>query len=294
MTEPTVSFAEFISGGLVVDETEMTLDLPGRNRTLLVGRSRVDLEEGEGREAMVVVVYDITRLKEFERQSARRERLSELGNLAAGVAHEIRNPLNTISIAAQRLAAEFSPAERTDDYRAFTQTIRDETSRLNTIITRFLALAREDHRKTTTVDLAEVTTSVGELLRPEAEKLGIDLTLEIDRGLTVRGDPDLLRQVLLNLYNNAKEALGASPGSIRIVATRESKQVVLLVTDNGPGIAPDLREKVLAPYFTTKEAGTGLGLPTVHKIISDLGGELSIESSDTGGAAIRILLPFQP
>ena len=288
---PEVSFGSFISDGLVVDETEINQQASGGSKTLLVGRSRVDLEEGGGQEAMVVVVYDITHMKEIERRAVRRERLSELGNLAAGVAHEIRNPLNTISIAAQRLAAEFTPSEKEEDYKSFTQTIRDETRRLNDIITRFLALAREDRRKAGTVDLAEVIRSSTELIRPEAEKLGIELRVAIEGQLPVAGDPDVLRQVLLNLFNNAKEALNGTPGLVQIDASRNGDQVHLEVSDNGPGIPPDLREKVLAPYFTTKEAGTGLGLPTVHKIVSDLGGQLFVEATPEGGARLRIFLP---
>lgn len=294
VADPAVAFDAFMESGLEAAETEITVAANGDQQVLLVGRSRVELEDRAGRRAMVVVVYDVTRLKDFERQSMRRERLSELGNLAAGVAHEIRNPLNTISIAAQRLAAEFTPAERETDYRAFTQTIREETRRLNGIITRFLALARDDRRATASVDLTSAIHAAADLVRPEADGLGITIEVAVDRDMVVPGDADLIKQILLNLYNNAKEALNGAPGEVRISARRDGDHAVLVVADSGPGIPVPLREKVLAPYFTTKEAGTGLGLPTVHKIISDLGGDLAIEQSDRGGAAIRIRLPLQP
>jgi len=119
---------------------------------------------------------------EYERQAQRRERLSEMGNLAAGVAHEIRNPLNTISIAAQRLAREFKPTANQDQYTAFTGQIRTETGRLNDIITRFLALARDDRRVRAVVEFDNLLYEIGSLLKIEGDGLGIVVTVSSQPG----------------------------------------------------------------------------------------------------------------
>ena len=231
-------------------------------------------------------------IEEYERQTQRRERLSEMGNLAAGVAHEIRNPLNTISIAAQRLEREFVPQTNPDQYRAFTSQIRSETKRLNEIITRFLALARDERRLRSSVRIDELLNEAGQLLRVEGDRLQIGVSIRCEQDLTVLADPDRLKEVFLNLFNNTKEALTGRPGSFVIEAKRQQDRVAISVSDNGPGIPPELRDKVFAPYYTSKEAGTGLGLATVQRIISDLGGEVIIDAGYSGGVRFVIALPL--
>ncbi len=230
---------------------------------------------------------------EYERQTQRRERLSEMGNLAAGVAHEIRNPLNTISIAAQRLAREFNPEGNREQYTAFTQQIRTETSRLNEIITRFLALARAEKKQRVRVDLGELLDEVGELLKLEGDKIGLRVTVACAPGLEVEADSDRLKEAFLNLFNNSKEALDGRPGTFEIDAHKRGKRIEIRVTDSGPGIPMELHEKVFAPYYTSKEAGTGLGLPTVQRIISDLGGEVTIDAGHSRGARFVIVIPAE-
>lgn len=277
-------------------ETETTNRFAGEQKTLLVSAAR---HEGEQEEldgeknpgGVVIVVYDITRLKEYERKSARRERLSELGHLAAGVAHEIRNPLNTISIASQRLASEFKPQSDVDEYLSFTTQIKNETKRLNEIITRFLLLAKEQQTRLVDIDLEQFIADFVELFGPEASRLGIELSSSIEPGIRIKADSDLLKQVMANLFNNSKEALGNKNGRIEIKAQLDGDSVIINFSDSGPGIPEEIREEIFAPYFTTKEAGTGLGLPTVYRIVSELGGDVSVESSRLGGAAFLIRLP---
>jgi PAS domain S-box-containing protein len=290
VNDEQASFDDFLTGSEVAGETELRLSVRGKEQTILVARSKVRPLEGED-PVMVAVLYDMTRLRQYERQSARRERLSEMGNLAAGVAHEIRNPLNTISIAAQRLASEFTPSENADEYVGFTRSIRQETRRLNDIITRFLALAREDKKSRRPIRLDLLLRDTVDLFKPEADRLSIKIHFETEPDLVVQADPDRLKQILTNLFNNSKEALAGDSGQISVVAAAQHGRVGLLFADSGPGIPADLREKVITPYFTTKDGGTGLGLPTVHTIVSDLGGELEIGDSELGGAEIIILLP---
>ncbi len=228
--------------------------------------------------------------EQFEQETRRKERLSEMGDLAAGVAHEIRNPLNTISIAAQRLAREFEPKADRDKYDSFTGRIRTETKRLNEIITRFLALAREDRKVLSAVDLDQLLTEVGELLSVEGDRLGISVQVHSDPWLKIAADPDRLKELFLNLFNNSKEALAGKPGGFEVTARRSGDRIEIVVADDGPGIPTELHEKVFAPYYTTKEAGTGLGLPTVQRIVSDLGGNIRLDSDASSGTRFVITL----
>ncbi|MEW5994084.1 MAG: ATP-binding protein [Candidatus Zixiibacteriota bacterium] len=290
VTLPELSLERITPSRHLTLETEVTVTVDGAEKTLLVAASKfhTDMYQAGG---IVVVIYDITRLKEYEHTSARRERLSEMGNLAAGVAHEIRNPLNAISIAAQRLAAECAAGENADEFLAMTEQIRSETKRLDTIITRFLALAREEQERYESINLADFLHRMTDFFTPEATRLQIELSLQVEPDLSITADPDSLKQVFVNLFNNSKEALAGRAGRIEIAAGRRQDSIVISFADSGPGIRPEFREKVFTPYFSTKKAGTGLGLPTVHRIVTKLGGDIRIEQSELGGAKFVMSLP---
>lgn len=276
-----------------VEECEVTVSDGGKDQVLLVGRSRLKVE-GESGAGMVIVATDITQLKEYQTTAMRKERLSEMGHLAAAVAHEIRNPLNAISIAAQRLESELMPEKRQAEFTALTGQIRTETKRLNEIITRFLSLSRSSDKSDISADVTACLSEFESLMTPEADRSGIRLRIRSETAISARIDTRRLKEVLLNLYNNAKEAIeasGAEHKEISIRAVREGGYVRITVSDSGPGIPAENRSRVFAPYFTTKEAGTGIGLASVHQIVESAGGKLSIDDSELGGAAIIVLLP---
>lgn len=279
--------SDFLAGSRKTDEIEIRLTTDKGARTLLLARSKLPGDAA----SVVMVVSDITRLKEFERASVRRERLSEMGDLAAGVAHEIRNPLNAISIAAQRLASEFQPNERQDQYKSFTQQIRNETKRLNDIITRFLALSRVDRGKVEEISLDRFLAEVEDLLRVEGDRVGLRVAVEAAGNLRIKADTDRFKEVFLNFFNNSKEALDGERGSFSIAAVKRDAQIEISVADTGPGIPVESKEKIFAPYYTTKEAGTGLGLSTVQRIVSEMGGDIRLDDSFTEGARFVITLP---
>ncbi len=270
-------------------ETEISLIINGEKRTLLVTASKL-AAEGKTDEGTIIVLYDISRIKEFEQESSRRERLSEMGQLAAGVAHEIRNPLNAISIAAQRLAGEFQPQANTEEYQLMTANMKSETRRLDNIITKFLALAKSEKRQVESINLESFFREDAGFLKVEATQLGIELAIIVPSNLSLKGDRESLMQVVSNLFNNAKESLGGKSGKIAIEAFQESGATVISVADSGPGIANDIANEIFKPFFTTKESGTGLGLPTVHRIVREFGGEIKLEKSSLGGA--RFVMTF--
>ena len=270
-------------------ETEITVNVAGRKKVLLIAASRLADEEHTKGDT-IIVSYDITKLKEFEAESARRERLSEMGHLAAGVAHEIRNPLNAISIAAQRLAGEFKPTDNEQEYFTIASNMRSESKRLNSIITRFLALAKTEQKQTEKINLKEFLIKETKVLALEASQLSIDLDIQVAGGLILNADKDSLMQLITNLYNNSKEALDGKQGKIHIAAAKTESGLSISFDDSGPGIAEDISDEIFRPFFTTKESGTGLGLPTVDKIVRELGGQIKLEKSKLGGA--RFVMTF--
>ncbi len=289
INHPDLTFTSIIGGRQESADKEISLVLGQKTKELLISTSQ--LRDGEQVKGIVAVLYDLTLYRDLQRRSSRKERLSEMGNLAAGVAHEIRNPLNAISIAIQRLAAEFRPTENVAEFSSFTEQIKRETKRLNEIITRFLALTREDQQRRKDVDFKQVLDEFVGLAQFEANRLEIDLTVDSTGILLVKGEKDHLKQVLMNLFNNAKEALEAKPGKIHVSAERLADRVVIRFEDSGRGVPESAREKLFTPFFTTKQTGTGLGLSTVYKIVTDMDGEIAYEPSSLGGACFVISFP---
>ena len=288
--DSALSFSRIAPSTSKPNETEITLIIDGHKRSLLVAASKLSAEK-RADEGTIIVLYDITKIKEFEQESSRRERLSEMGQLAAGVAHEIRNPLNAISIAAQRLASEFHPQEHREEYDLMTGNMKSETKRLDNIISKFLALAKSEKRTTEKIDLLKFFNEGAGFLKLEADQLGIDLKIDIEPNLSIYADRESLMQVITNLFNNSKEALGKDKGRIKIEARKSNGAVVISIDDNGSGVGDEISNEIFRPFFTTKENGTGLGLPTVHRIVRELGGEIRLEKSHLGGA--KFVMTFQ-
>lgn len=239
----------------------------------------------------VVVVYDYTRIKELEESARRKERLTELGDLAAGVAHEIRNPLNAISIAAQRLLAEFQPKENSEEFKSFAGQIKSEANRLNEIVTRFLAMTRERSHLGDKFDASAIIKDALQFMQFDLVNTKITIQSDIDSGIFLRGVPDRLRQLVLNLVRNGIEACRDNSGEVRISLKRKTGHSILSVGDSGQGIPDEIKKKIFNPYFTTKEKGTGLGLSIVHQIAEEMGAKLEVVTPSTGGTEFRIIFP---
>jgi signal transduction histidine kinase len=235
----------------------------------------------------------------LEAAMAQEQRLSAAGNLAAGVAHEIRNPLNAISIGLQRLRLEFAPPdpESQQEYARFTQIMQAEVARLNTIVDRFLALAGPSRLTLTEEDLTVVLEDLLALLASQAaaQKIQVVSDLRLDGG-RVRMDRQTLVHALMNVLLNAMQAM---PNGGRLIVRAEAtgsapRQARIAISDTGPGILPEHRERIFEPYFTTKEGGTGLGLALAQKIIAEHHGDIQVEDHAGGGATFVIRLPLLP
>lgn len=231
---------------------------------------------------------------EIERRLEKAERLSALGQLAAGVAHEIRNPLNAISMASQRLKREFTPAdeEKSREFQLLSGVIRDEIRRLNGIIEEFLSFSKTRRLELRNYPVTEVLQKIINLIREEAGSKGIAIKTEgFEPPVTFPMDMDKLQQALLNFFKNAMESITGG-GEITITVKRMDKGYVFItISDTGCGMSPEEMEQIFNPEYTTKEKGLGLGLALAHEIIRGHGGEIQIFSTPQVGTTFEIMLP---
>ena len=251
-------------------------------------------------EDLLVTVRQAARhvkLVEEKRFLARRalvaEKLAAVGTMAAGLSHEIRNPLNAASLQLMVLARRLArlPAETQPPLLEPLALVQTEIRRLNQILEDFLAFARPRELVPSPVDLAKVAASVLDLLGEQAERAGVLLERSIESARFVAGDAGRLQQALMNLVLNAIQAT-PSGGFVRVELADDPPDVVLAVEDSGPGIPKNLRQRIFEPFFPTKEAGSGLGLPLVHSVIQQHGGSIVLDERDTGGARFVVrLLP---
>ncbi len=248
-------------------------------------------EEPAAPEGRIVIFQDLTRLLRLEEELRLSERMSAVGQLAAGLAHEIRNPLASLSGAIELLAPELTPKDPSS--RRLFEIVQRETQRLSRLVGDFLSYARPGPAQRERVDLGGLAEELRELLAM-GEYADLVLECEVARELSVLGNPDQLRQVIWNLVLNAAQAEPVD-GIVRVVANvdPEMKQpmVEIRVEDHGSGIPDELRERVLEPFYTTKSKGTGLGLATVHSIVAAHGGRLRIESEVGKGTTIYVYWP---
>lgn len=243
----------------------------------------------------MVLMYDLSEVKQLEREVQRHERLAALGKMAAGVAHEVRNPLSSIKGFATLLGSKFKSGSEEQEAA---QLLVHEAERLNRSITELLNYARPTPLKPEKVNLEEFIGNSLKLISTDANALGVDLLLDVVPGTPeVMVDPDRLNQVLLNLYLNALQAMDSLPGHRSLLVTAQvnepnNGQVKIEVQDTGVGIPEELLERILDPYFTTKPEGTGLGLAMAYKIIDEHGGSIRFASREGEGTTVTITLPI--
>jgi two-component system NtrC family sensor kinase len=233
-------------------------------------------------------------LEDAQRQVVQAEKIASLGRLAAGVAHEINNPLAGILIYAEALLKEIGDRPQ---WREDLQEIVDQTLRCKQIVTRLLEFSRQSLGQRVLFDLNEIIGRCVDLLARQSLFHDVHVVLDLERELPqIVGDPGELQQVCTNLMINAADAvLGRGRLDIRTRSMPETEEVILEFADTGPGIAPEVREKIFEPFFTTKPpgSGTGLGLSVVYGIIQRHNGTVEVTSPPGGGATFIIKLPLQ-
>jgi signal transduction histidine kinase len=234
----------------------------------------------------------LQRVQSLEMELSRKERLSELGNLAATVAHEIRNPLNSVSMGLQRLKGEFSPTRDHEEYAHFLALMQNEVRRLNDIVEQFLSLARPLNLKREAIAVEAFLEELSTLVAGDAQSSKVQIELAVAPNLPpLNADPNYLKQLLLNLILNGFQSMPQG-GRLTIAAGADKDCLELTVADCGVGIEPDKLEKIFEPYFTTKTTGSGLGLSISRRIAEAHGGTVVVKSQTGQGSRFVVRLPF--
>jgi signal transduction histidine kinase len=227
----------------------------------------------------------------------RSQRLEYMGTMAAALAHEIRNPLSTMLVNLQLLEEDHRDAEGVREQRTLRRArlLLGEVRRLDGIVNDFLRLVRGHEVHPEPLDLELLITELLRFAEPENARLGIEVHFSPDPAARmVYADPTSFRAALMNLLVNAQQAMAEGGGELLVETASRARDVVVRVTDTGPGIPLELQERVFLPWFSTKEGGTGLGLPMARRILEEQGGSLTLHSETGHGSRFTVTVPAPP
>jgi two-component system sensor histidine kinase PilS (NtrC family) len=282
-----------------------------RDEDLHLGLAVYILKEADGSAGGFVVIFqDVTEVVAMEQELRRSERLAALGELSASIAHEVRNPLASISGSIQILQDKVGSEVAEGEPRKLMDIVLRETDRLNRLITDFLRYARPGPLHLEAVGVRGAVEDVAKMFESVRPK-NVEVELDVDVGLWVIADASQLRQVLWNLVLNGSEAMAeggvlrVSAGALRSGAPQDPANAgrsetlgqekvgwaEIAISDRGIGVPPGVVERVFDPFFTTKEQGSGLGLAAVHRIVADHGGSVRLESTVGQGTTVRLRFP---
>lgn len=271
---------------------QFEIKINNQNMYLLLSKTNFDTESNN--KNTILVFRDLTKQKLLEDQIQRKERLVAMGELASGVAHEIRNPLNTISTITQQLQMDFEPAERKDEYRNLAGLVNKEVKRINDTVNSFLRFSKPEKIILAEFNLSDLTAQIRNLYIPMFAEKSIEFILNAEWDGIVNWDKNQIQQVLMNLLQNSFDAIKSS-GIVKMNIKRdETTNIIIEISDNGIGIPKNTISKIFNLYFTTKAKGTGIGLSIVQRIIFEHGGTISVNSEDNSGTLFTIILPQFP
>lgn len=250
-----------------------------------------DSEEPEG---FVLLLRDTTQSRQMREEELESEKMNALTMLAAGVAHEIGNPLNSLNIhlqLVQRKLKKIDDTELRKEVDELLEVARGEIQRLDFIVEKFLGAVRPTQPRTELVDLNDLVQNAVKFMATEIQDRGINVKLKLNPDLPkLPLDKDQIKQALYNLIRNACQAIG-SDGELEIDVDKDDYNVSVRIADTGPGVTAEKVGKVFEPYFTTKKAGSGLGLLIVRRIVREHGGEVEFNSEEGKGSMVTIYLP---
>ena len=262
--------------------------------TVHLGVTVSPLRDPQGQEQGAICLFtDLSDVVDLEEQLRLKDSLARLGELTAGIAHEFRNGLATIHGYSRLLDPDKLPA----DYVPYVHGLRNETDALRQVVTNFLNFAKPTELTLGSVSLERVIDRAADDVRNDAGARGGGVEMRGEFG-TVLGDDVVLRQAFSNLCRNALEACAEAATAPRIVIEGSVDHVQgtqhVIVSDNGPGVDPNIMTRMFRPFFTTKSKGTGLGLALVQKIIVTHNGRISVANGEQGGARFTVSLPLEP
>ena len=289
------------AGRTISDEEQVSLPRPHMLPTPISVSVSPIFDQNSVQDGVVVIIRDLTRLRELETALRQADRLSMLGTLAAGLAHEVKNPLGGIRGAAQLLGMEL---EKDEPLREYTDVVIREVERINDIIEELMDLARPRIDNMGETDLSRILRDIVLLQKEAHRNQNVEFLLHIDPSIPpIRGDEALLARLMLNLIKNAAEAVGEG-GRVDITTridmdyhlmspdNKPVPWVVVEVADDGAGIAVEDLERIFTPFYTTKSQGTGLGLATCQKIADSHNGVLKARNGAKKGAVFSLSIPF--
>jgi two-component system, NtrC family, sensor histidine kinase PilS len=258
----------------------------GRKVTLGFSSSELKDTEEETR-GYIMIFQDLTEVKELEDRLRNSEKMALLGQLAAGLAHELRNPLSAISGAVEILSSDVKP---TEDNLRLVRMASQEVERLNLLVEDFLILTMPIQKLTTLVDIGQIVFDTIESFTKTIRRGNIEILNQVEKGIYVQADSYRLKQAMWNLLLNSVDAMPIG-GLIVVKSKTEDGNVVVEISDEGKGIDENFISRIFDPFFTTKEVGTGLGLAIVQKVIEGYNGKINVMSSRGNGATFVITLP---
>lgn len=270
---------------------QMNCKIENRHKDLLVSKSSFsDRDENEN---TILVIRDLTEQKQMEAQLERQQRLTAMGELASGIAHEIRNPLNTIGTIIQQLDKDFEPVSEQDEYHELASLVYSEVKRINNTVQDFLRFARPEPIQPSQFQIAGLFNQLEKQYKYVLETQQIKLDAQLDWQGEVFWDNRQIKQVFINIIQNAVEAIGENGNISIIVKPCTEQDLEIQIKDDGPGMPENIRSNIFNLYFTTKAKGVGIGLSIVQRIIYEHGGIITVKSEPGKGSIFRIKLPIQ-
>ena len=254
------------------------------------------LTEYEGKDAILFNIMDMTKAKELEQLLTINDKMASLGRVAAGIAHEIRNPLSGINIYLNTLEKIYDRPDSQPKVEQILSQLKSASRKIESIIRRVMDFSKPGEPKFALTDINKPVEEAVNLTAVTLRKSGIKLQMSLAENLPLcKVDHNLIEETVLNLINNAAQAMKLMEEGklINVTSASEHNRIIVRISDSGPGVLKDIRDKIFDPFFTTKSDSTGIGLSLCHRIIADHGGSLTVSDSDLGGAEFRIEIPIK-
>jgi signal transduction histidine kinase len=281
-----------------VEETDFRFYPPGergRDRDLKWVQCQASSIEYQGKDAILLNMMDITRAKELENLLRIQDKMSSLGRVAAGIAHEIRNPLSGINVYLNTLHKIYDTEKSVDKVKQILGQLQSASNKIESVIRRVMDFSKPSTPKSVLTDINQPIEDAIGLSAVILRKRGVQIEKALGKDLPpCYADPQLIEQVILNLITNAAEAMKHVDGTkqIAVTSSAENDRVLVKISDSGPGVPLNLREKIFDPFYSTKPESTGIGLSLCHRILTDHNGALRVSESKWGGAEFVMEIPL--
>lgn len=288
-----------ISGKVKSQDTDFRFFYPDNTsgtRAMKWLQCRASIIEYQGEEAMLIYNMDVSRSRELERLLRIQDKMSALGRVAAGIAHEIRNPLSGINIYLNTLEKIYDKGESLEKVKGILEKIQSASIKIEFVIKRVMDFSKPSEPKFVLTDINKPIKEALHLSEVTLRKQEIEVEEALALNLPMcQADPNLIEQVMLNLINNATEAMQEMKKGkkIEITSSIGTDCILITVSDSGPGVPLSMKDQLFDPFYSTKNNGTGIGLSISNRIITDHGGSMDIAESRWGGAEFRIELPIK-